>query len=110
MHEHARGDRKGRALQVPSTRAQLLLSLQSQTREKGLGRGVAEDGWREVRSNGERDLSSGEADEGRGRREGSAAHMLPFTVLVCSVNPGFCCFPQSAGAQTPSQEARQSLP
>lgn len=54
-----------------------------------------------------RDLGSGEADEGGER---SAAHMLPFMVLVCSVNPGVCCFPQSAGAQTPSQEARQSLP
>lgn len=87
-------------------------SLVTPVADKGerVGEGGAEDGWREVRSNGERDLSSGEADEGGGEEERSAAHMLPFTVLVCSVNPGFCCFPQSAGVQTPSQEARQSLP
>lgn len=99
-HEHAHIDRRG----VPSGPQHLgTTSLVTPVTDKG---GEGEDGWR---GGGERwgDLSSGEADKG-GERSG--AHMLPFMVLVCLVNPGFCCFPQSAGAQTPSQEARQSLP
>lgn len=58
------------------------------TDKKGLdwGRWIQEG----VRSDGERVLSSGGADRGGER---STSHMLPFTVLVCSVNPGFCCFP-----------------
>lgn len=96
---HTLAHTEGACPPVPRTRAQLHLSLQSQTRRRrgGVGGGAM----------GKRDLSSGGADKGGER---SAAHMLPFMVLVCSVNPGFCCFPQSAGAQTPSQEARQSLP
>lgn len=93
-HEHAHIDRRG----VPSGPQHLgTTSLVTPVTDKGGGRWMGRGG----------DLSSGEADKG-GERSG--AHMLPFMVLVCLVNPGFCCFPQSAGAQTPSQEARQSLP
>lgn len=58
------------------------------TDKKGLdwGRWIEEG----VRSDEERVLSSGGAHKGGER---STAHMLPFMVLVCSVNPVFCCFP-----------------
>lgn len=87
-HVHTLARTQGACPLVPSTEAQLRLSLQLQTKWEYVGgrwiEGVKSDGvWGG-------DLSSGGKDKGG---EKSAAHMLPFMVLVCSVNPGFCCFP-----------------
>lgn len=67
-----------------------------------------EDGWREVRSNGEKDLSSGEADEGRGvEGEERRTHATLHGARLLG-KPGLLLFPPECG-RADSQSGSSSI-
>lgn len=107
MHSHERTciDRRG-VPSGPQHSGTTLLVIPNTDKMQGmglLGRGRWIEGGK--RRRGERSVAQVRLVTG-GERNG--AHMLPFMVLICSVNLGFCCFPPECRC-TRSQSGSSSI-